>query len=461
MGFVGVEVVFREVFEMRSLGWKYGVWCVLVWVGWSVQAEAAGLWITKDPQRQVRVRGMRVLSHFTRDQLALHVQVAVQSDDTEVAWMLPIPLEDTKGLGVLISSTDRMKSLEKLTAPIIELNSINQRTGCGRPSAHSITAPENAPISLGQLFDAPKLSLQPADVSYSSDGKVEPLAQMLGWLQQQGFALSSSQEAQVKAISAQQRTQWIFARLRTSGKSEIQAVEPLLVRLPRPTYQDWTHRLSLSPHDGDVPAVFWTIGRARYAITNKAFTEKSLEEIGRVVRQQFDAEGKGSYEGALRDQTKAAQTGLFVPEFKQDLLKLCPREIPDDDPNYAFCQEFQEIVSMAESGYSVLTRLRVRLQGTGALPDIEIGSESVDQSDITGRVLASAGGGVFSGVLIAAVMPMNRPFGTFKPYERRFEQHQTIRWSPSLGASSLSQVALLWVFGLFGLWAIRRKRNWL
>ncbi len=397
-----------------------GVLSLCVWMTWCFQAEAVGLLITKDPQRSVRVRGMRALMHFTGDQLALHLQLALQSDDTEVAWIIPIPLAEAKRLSIAITSLDRMQSLEKLTAPIIELNRISERTGCGRPTATKSEPSKNAPISLVQLFDSPKLSLQPVDVSYSSDEKIEPFDQLLAWLKEQGFALSSAQEAQLKAVSAQQRTQFVYARLRTNGKQEIQALEPLLVRFPRPSYQEWIYPLSLMPHDGDFPAVFYTMGRARYAIANKAFTEKSLEEMGRVVRGQLDTTGQVSYESALQEQSKVAQGLLFVPEFKQDLYKLCPKEIPDDDPNYSFCQEFQELVSMAEEGYSILTRLRVRLQSTTALPDIEIRSENVDQSDLTGRVLAS------------------------------------LRWASPSWASTVPQIAFLWVLLWLGVWTVRR-----
>ncbi|MCB9642210.1 MAG: DUF2330 domain-containing protein [Myxococcales bacterium] len=362
-----------------------------LWLTISPSARATGLLITKDASREVRVHGLRALLHFGQDQLALHLQLTAKSNDTDVAWIIPVPLGDAKKLSVLISGFDLMKSLEKLTAPLIEINNSGNRAGCGRGSVAKNVLPPNAPTSLSQLFESERLDIRPIDVSYSGDDKVPPFDQLAAWLQKEGFTLSTQQEQQLKDLASQGAVQFVYAHLRFDPNVQTaRTLEPLVIRLPRPTSNEWTLPLSLSPHTEDFPAVFFTIGTERYGFGGTGWLEQSLADTSKAVRQQYDTTGLASYEQALINETqrlaKESQQQLVVPEFKQDLRLLCPKDQTEDDANYTFCQDFIEVTSLSEDGFSNLTRLRVRPQLQTALPEITFVLNKGE--DITGRVLA-------------------------------------------------------------------------
>ncbi len=273
--------------------------------------HACGAFFPSESSQNLAIDAQRALMIVRKDTLALHLQLAANTDGQPFSWIIPIP-EGSAPPTITLGDQAIFDALDALTTPTVTIVRGDDSGGgfCG--SADKAGGLDNRGGGV-QHFGGAELGPYTYDIIAGT--KVEALA---AWLTDNGYVVPAAfADAFTPYVD---KNVFVAVRLTAGPALDGATTEPLVVTWPRAFEAGLGYAFGLSKMSaGEVmPLLLWVLADKRQRVANYGSIE--VDHVARKMRDDLL-----DYEASIAALTSEAGGRLVTTEFAKDLRTI---EVP-------------------------------------------------------------------------------------------------------------------------------------
>lgn len=271
-------------------------------------ARPCGGLLTADTTSSIEAQ--RALVVWRAETIDVHVQLKVSGNSAAAMWLIPVPAVPELAVG----DAGVFQALDDISSPQVILAPFGGGGGVGCGDDAVAGGANGDLVDRGLSFSAGG-TVGKYTYEIVTGTKVDAITEHL---ETAGFSVPANWGAELSSYVEAGMT-FVAAKL-TGGISASEALEPLILTVPRPVLPEMVYpvaigRLSSAPI---VPIQIYQLSSERHRVVN--YGSLSLDGLADVIRRDST-----DYATALDGLTSAAGGRLVVTEFARDLRKL---EVP-------------------------------------------------------------------------------------------------------------------------------------
>jgi len=261
------------------------------------------------------IDGQRALVVWRQDTVDVHVQLKVTGSADAAMWLLPVPTTPEMS----VSSVEIFDALDQLSTPIIELESPSAGDSGGGCLGSSDAA---GGVNQSGGADGVVFSEGGTVGSYDYEIVLAPTAAVvIEHLNGKGFDVPAAWETEIGSYVDQDML-FVAARLTDPVNTSTDALEPLVMTMPRPASSQMVYPLGIGRlSSSDVmPVRLYQLSDRRYRIVN--YGSVSLDMLADRVRENWANDGDPTVATAFDQLTATSGGRLVVTEYAADITRL-------------------------------------------------------------------------------------------------------------------------------------------
>lgn len=271
-------------------------------------ARACGAFFPSETSQNLAIDAQRALMVIRKDTLALHLQLAANTDGQPFSWIIPVP-EGSAPPTVALGDQAIFDALDALTTPSVTIVQGDDSGGgfCGSADKAGGLDPRGGGV---QHFGGAELGPYTYDIIAGSE--VDAIG---AWLSDHGYVVPAAFADAFTPYVA--KNVFVAVRLTAGPALDGATTEPLAITWPRAFEGGLGYAFGLSKLSSAevMPLLLWVLADKRQRVANYGSIE--VDHVARTMRD----DGL-SYEAAIESLTAEAGGRLVTTEFAKDLRSL-------------------------------------------------------------------------------------------------------------------------------------------